>query len=88
MGERFPAFVVGRQIFTDLWSLAGFSSIPCESPEELGMVLARLHQEKAAFVIVEESWFGGVQENLRKRLEKSGELVWIQFPPCDGGEME
>ena len=85
-GDR-TAYAVGSQVFVDLWALMGFVPVPSESPEEISGVLSVLAREKAAFIVAEESWFSGVAEPVRKRLEKSGDLVWIQFPSCDSTEM-
>ena len=85
-GDR-PAFAVGSQVFVDLWALMGFVPVPSESAEDISGVLSVLSREKAAFIVVEESWFSRIAEPVRKRLEKSGELVWIQFPSCDSAEM-
>ncbi len=85
-GER-TAFAVGSQVFVDLWALMGFVPVPSESPEDISALFPLLSRENAAFIVVEESWFSGIAEPVRKRLEKSGELVWIQFPSCDSAEM-
>ena len=85
-GDR-TAFAVGSQVFVDLWALMGFVPIPTESPDDISGVLSVLSREKAAFIVAEESWFSRIAEPVRKRLEKSGDLVWIQFPSCDSAEM-
>ena len=85
-GDR-TAFAVGSQVFVDLWALMGFVPIPTESPDDISGVLSVLSREKAAFIVAEESWFTRIAEPVRKRLEKSGELVWIEFPSCDSAEM-
>ncbi len=87
MAEERAVFAVGSQVFVDLWALMGFSPLPCESPGNLSGVFETLGKEKAALVVAEERWFAGLQEPLRKKLEKSGDPVWIQFPSCEGSEM-
>jgi len=87
MAEERAVFAVGSQVFVDLWALMGFSPLPCESPGDLSGVFETLAKEKAALVVAEERWFAGLQEPLRKKMEKSGDPVWIRFPSCEGGEM-
>jgi len=87
MSEPGRGFTVGSQVFVDLWSLMGLVPLACESPGESASVFAALAGEKAAFVAVEKEWFDGLPESVRKRLEKSADPVWIQFPSCESGEM-
>lgn len=87
MTEAARAFAVGSQVFVDLWSLLGFVPLACESPGECPEVLALLAEERSAFVAVEREWFEGLQESIKKRLEKSSDPVWIMFPSCESGEM-
>jgi vacuolar-type H+-ATPase subunit F/Vma7 len=87
MAETGRGYAVGSQIFVDLWSLLGLVPLPCESPGESASVFVALAREKAAFVAVEKEWFEGLQEPVRRRLEKSDDPVWIQFPSCESGEM-
>lgn len=86
MSEEGRAFAVGSQIFVDLWSLLGLIPLPCESPGDCPSVLSILTKERPAFVAVEKEWFDGLQESVRKRLEKSSDPVWIVFPSCESGE--
>ncbi|MBL3539265.1 hypothetical protein [Aminivibrio sp.] len=87
MAETGRGFAVGSQIFADLWSLLGLVPLPCESPGESASVFTALSAERAAFVVVEKAWFNGLPESVRRRLEKSADPVWIQFPSCESGEM-
>ncbi len=86
MTEEGRAFAVGSQVFVDLWSLLGFVPLPCESPADCPAVFSLLAEERAAFIAVEKDWFDGLQESVKKRLEKSSDPVWIMFPSCESGE--
>jgi vacuolar-type H+-ATPase subunit F/Vma7 len=86
--ENRRAFAVGSQVFVDLWSLLGFVPLPCESPGECPSVLSVLGEERPAFVAVERAWFEGLQETVKKRLEKSSDPVWIVFPSCESAGYE
>ena len=87
MSDTGRGFAVGSQVFADLWSLLGLVPLPCESPGDSASVFAALSAERAAFVAVEKEWFDGLPESVRRRLEKSADPVWIQFPSCESGEM-
>ncbi|HCL78504.1 MAG TPA: cell division protein [Synergistaceae bacterium] len=77
-------YVAGRQIFIDLWSLAGFIPVLCESPADAHGLLSSMSGDGKAFVVVEQEWFDRVPEATRRRMERS-HVVWIQFPSATAG---
>ena len=75
------ALVLGRSFFVDLWSLLGYESFICESPDSLIALLPEItKRDDLACVMVEENWFENLPVVLRNKLEKMESPLWIPFP--------
>lgn len=73
-------YVLGRQLFIELWSLLGLESMVCEGPSEFGGCLERLKREDVAFVIVEGDWFRSIPEIFKIKIKSGDSPVWVEVP--------
>ncbi|KUK62603.1 MAG: hypothetical protein XE01_0272 [Synergistales bacterium 58_81] len=72
-------YVLGRQLFIELWSLLGFEAVVCEGPGDFPECFRKLQSEEVAFVLVESDWVESIPE-FYKRKAKTSDPVWVQMP--------
>ncbi|MDO9508531.1 MAG: cell division protein [Thermovirgaceae bacterium] len=73
-------YVLGRQLFIELWSLLGLESMVCEGAADFGGCLQRLKGEDVAFVLVESDWFRNIPDIYKKRIKSENSPVWVEIP--------
>jgi vacuolar-type H+-ATPase subunit F/Vma7 len=77
-GER--VLVAGREYFIELWALCGFEPFLCETPEDLYEAMRTGFDDDVALVLIEEQWYEGLPDLLRRRIDASTKPSWIVFP--------
>ena len=73
-------YVLGRQVFIELWSLLGLDSIVCELVSDFPGCYQKLKQEEIAFVLVESEWFKGVSEFYKRKIKTGDNPIWVEMP--------
>jgi vacuolar-type H+-ATPase subunit F/Vma7 len=79
-GELERVLVAGREYFIELWALCGFEPLLCETPEDLYQVMRTGFDDDVALVLIEEQWYEGLPDLLRRRIDASTKPSWIVFP--------
>lgn len=80
MENEGKGYVLGKQLFIELWSLLGLESMVCEGPSEFSGCLERLKREDVAFVIVEGDWFRNIPEIFKRKIKSGDSPVWVEVP--------
>lgn len=78
--EQERVLVAGREYFIDLWALCGFEPFLCEKPEDLYEAMRAGFDDDVALVLIEEQWYEGLPELLKRRIDVSAKPSWIIFP--------
>lgn len=73
-------YVLGRQLFIELWSLLGLDSMICENASDFSGCFQRLKQKDAAFVLVESDWFRNIPEFYKRKIKTGDSPVWVEMP--------
>jgi vacuolar-type H+-ATPase subunit F/Vma7 len=73
-------YVLGRQLFIELWSLLGMEPMVCETASEFPACFSRLQSEDTAFVLVESDWFENIPEIYKRKIRTGENPVWVEMP--------
>ena len=81
MKENFGrGYVLGRQLFIELWSLLGLEPMVCEGPGDFPECFHKLQSEEVAFVLVESDWAESIPEYYKRKARLPGGPVWVVMP--------
>ena len=73
-------YVLGRQLFIELWSLLGLEPMVCEGASDFPRCFQQLKGEDVAFVLVESGWLKAIPEVYRVRIKAESRPVWVEMP--------
>ncbi|MGC9489862.1 MAG: V-type ATP synthase subunit F [Thermovirgaceae bacterium] len=79
-GDLERVLVAGREYFIELWALCGLEPLLCETPEDLYQVMRTGLDDDVALVLIEQQWYEGLPDLLRRRVDSSTKPSWIVFP--------
>jgi len=77
-------FVLGKQLFIELWSLLGFEAMICEGSADFPACYKKLMKDEVAFVLVESDWFKNIPEFYRRNFKSGDGPVWVEMPSLKG----
>ncbi|GAB6281231.1 MAG: hypothetical protein STSR0007_14570 [Thermovirga sp.] len=73
-------YVLGRQLFIELWSLLGLESMICEEVSDFPDCFQRLKHDDVAFVFVESDWLKNIPEFYKRKIKSGDSPVWVEIP--------
>lgn len=73
-------YVLGRQLFIELWSLLGLEPMVCEGADYFPVCFKKLQSEEVAFVLVESDWAESIPEHYKRKARLPEGPVWVVMP--------